>query len=369
MTGLALRISVPLERFELSVSWETSVGSLGIFGHSGSGKTTILEAIAGLRRSARGSIRIGSRTWLDSAAGVCEPPERRGVGYVPQDGLLFPHRDVMGNLLAGRRRAVLAGDPRIDVGRVLRVLELDDLRHRDVSALSGGERQRVALGRALCSGPEILLLDEPLAGLDLPLRRRILPYLMRVREEFSTPTIYVSHDASEVAMLAEEVVVLERGRFVARGGPHEVFTRPEIFPIARVEGFENVASGKVVAVRDGLAQVEVEPGTVLAVPAEGLSAGKRVLVGLRAEDLILAVAPPGAMSAQNVLSGTIRALVETRPSEAGDGAVLVEVGLGRKPTPMTAAVSRQACRGLGLSPGLTVHLIAKAHALRVLAAW
>src|SRR5262245_29314416 len=220
--------------------WETETDLLGIFGHSGAGKSTALDVIAGLARGARGSTRFDDEVWLDSARGVCLPPERRGTGYVPQDGLLFPHLDLFGNLTAGAARARRNPAGRVSPERVLEVLELTALRHRPISRLSGGERQRLALGRALCSGPSILLMDEPLASLDLPLRRRILPYLVRVQEEFSLPTIFVSHDPTEVQMLCREIVVLASGEPLGCGPPEEVFTDPSIFPLARSEGFENL---------------------------------------------------------------------------------------------------------------------------------
>jgi len=224
--GIVLDITLSLDRFTLSVRWETVENSLGIFGPSGAGKTTILESVAGLRKAARGVIRVNGQSWLDSARGLCLPPERRGVGYVPQDALLFPHRNVMENLLSGRRRAERAAKKSVAPDRVLEVLELTDLGRRDVVSLSGGERQRVALGRALCSGPDLLLLDEPLANLDLPLRRRILPYLFKVREEFAIPTLYVSHDATEIKTLSREVLVLDAGKVRAHGHPDEVLTDP-----------------------------------------------------------------------------------------------------------------------------------------------
>ena len=217
--GLAVSVAVPLDRSDLKVDWETGETSLGVFGHSGAGKTTFLETLAGLRKSARGRIGMNGGTWLDSSRGVCLPPERRGVGYVPQEMLLFPHRDVLGNLLSGARRRRKAAGKGPSLERVLEVLELSGLQDREVAALSGGERRRVALGRALCSGPELLLLDEPLSGLDDPLRGRILTYLLRAQEEFSVPTITVSHDATEITLLSREVAVLEAGRVVALGRP------------------------------------------------------------------------------------------------------------------------------------------------------
>jgi molybdate transport system ATP-binding protein len=362
---LHLDLSVPLDRFSLRVEWETSEPSLGVFGPSGAGKTTLVEAIAGLRRGATGVIRWRGRTWLDSARGVRLPPERRGVGYVPQDALLFPHRDVTGNLLAGCRRAAGAGRPAPPVERVLEVLELAPLRRRDVGTLSGGERKRVALGRALCSGASLLLLDEPLAGLDLPLRRRILSYLLRVRDEFAVPTLVVSHDAVDIRLLSREMIVLSGGAVAARGRPEEVLARPEIFPVARAEGFENILSGAVTAIDDGSAVVSIEPGLTLTVPGRGLAPGDRVSVGLRAEDLILAVQPPAGLSAQIDLPGTLRDL---RDADGEEGpVVLAIVELGRDRLPVVAAITRQAVRRLDLRPGMAVHLIGKTQACRLLA--
>jgi len=362
--ALSLDIQVPLSRFDLSVAWPAGRAHLGIFGHSGSGKTTVLETIAGLRRHARGRILWGEETWLDTDRSIRLHPERRGVGYVPQAGLLFPHRNVLGNLLSGRRRAA-GGAEEIPVDRVLRVLELEELTSRSVASLSGGERQRVALGRALCSGPRLMLLDEPLSGLDLPLRRRILQYLIKVREEFSIPTLYVSHEATEMRLLCDEMIVLESGRVKTRGAPRDVFARPEVFPMARREGFENVLEGHVGEVRDGAAELEIEPGLVLLVPDERLRRGERVAVGVRAEDLILATASPGGISAQNSVAGVVRDVHEV---EAGESSVVeVVVGVGSSRVPLIVAVTRRACRQLGLDPGRPVHVIVKVQSFHLLA--
>jgi molybdate transport system ATP-binding protein len=366
--GLALSLRVPLDRFLLELDWETDLQSLGVFGPSGAGKTTLLEVLAGLRREARGRIEIGGATWLDSSRGIDLPPERRGVGYVPQENLLFPHRDVMGNLLAGARRArrfSTAGPP---LAKVLEVLELSELGAREVRTLSGGELRRVALGRALCSGPALLLLDEPLSGLEVPLRARILPYLLRVQEEFRLPTLVVSHDAVEIALLAREVVVLESGQRVASGPPGEVLTSRSVFPLARAEGFENVFRGRVAEKGGATASVELEPALTLLVPGEGLVAGQEAVFGIRAEDFILSTSAPGGLSAQNILPGTVREVRRDAESGNADGMVVVTVSLGRSGFPAVATITSQALQQLDLRPGTNVHLICKAHACRVLAA-
>ncbi len=190
-----------------------------LFGPSGAGKTTILDAIAGLRTPRRGSITIDGRSLFSSQRRVNLPPHQRRVGYVPQDVSLFPHMDVRRNLLYGRHPGISP-----DFERVVGMLEIASLLDRRVTDLSGGERQRVALGRALISGPSVLLLDEPLAAVDIPLRRRILPYLQRVRDELIVPIIYVSHDREEVDALADAVVIVEAGRV---RGVEEVTRRPQ----------------------------------------------------------------------------------------------------------------------------------------------
>jgi len=204
-----LDIELAQGSFVLAAKVRLDARAAALFGPSGSGKTTILDAIAGLRSPRRGSIAVNGRVLFSSESGINVPTHQRHVGYVPQDVALFPHMLVRGNLLYGRHPGVSP-----DLDRVVGMLEIDALLERRVTELSGGERQRVALGRALMSGPSLLLLDEPLAAVDVPLRRRILPYLRRVRDELTVPIIYVSHDREEVDELADVVVNVEGGRVI-----------------------------------------------------------------------------------------------------------------------------------------------------------
>ena len=204
---IELDFSLQQGAFRLEITEQLATGITALFGPSGAGKTTILDAIAGLRTPSRGRIAIGERVLFDSAHGTNLPPHRRHVGYVPQDVALFPHMNVRRNVVFGRREG-----QKLSLETVVTMLEVGDLLDRRVPDLSGGERQRVALARALMSAPELLLLDEPLAAVDVERRRRILPYVLRVRDDLGIPVIYVSHDRGEVDQLADRVIVIDAGR-------------------------------------------------------------------------------------------------------------------------------------------------------------
>lgn len=211
---LELELSYRRGGFALELELAVDERVCGLLGDSGSGKTTLLDLVAGLRRPDRGRVRLDGETLFDAAAGVDLPPERRRLGYLFQDGALFPHLDVRGNLRYGLRRRGAGGPAEADV---IEVLGLAPLLGRRCAGLSGGEKQRVALGRALLSAPRLLLLDEPMASLDGTLKRRILPFLARTVATFAVPMLYVTHDAGELAGLAERRVILDRGRIADTG--------------------------------------------------------------------------------------------------------------------------------------------------------
>ncbi len=365
-TQLHLDVGASQGRFTLQVRWETHQHLLGIFGHSGAGKTTLLESIAGLRR-AIGTIRVRGETWLDTEHGIDLPARQRGVGYVPQDTLLFPHWSVTQNLLAGSSRAGRRRDHAPAFERVVEVLELGECRATPVADLSGGERQRVALGRAILSGARQLLLDEPLASLDLPLRRRILPFLLRVQEQFGLPTLTVSHDVTEMKVLAREVLVLDRGRVLASGPPESVFLETAMLPLFQEEGFENVLQGSVAETKDAGLLLELEPGITVLAPRVDLPRGGKALVSLRADEVLLSLGRPDQLSAQNIIPGRIREIREKGAGE-GDRPVLVVVAMGAGGQTMVASITPQARDRLALAPGKPVHLVFKAQSCRVLPA-
>ena len=364
MSELSIRIRTRLARFELDLELESRSRALGFFGPSGAGKSTVLEVLAGWRRVELARVTFDGRTLVDSERRAWLAPERRGIGYVPQDILLFEHWNVWRNVTAGAQR----GGPSDQslVAKVLDVLELNAERRRAVGELSGGERQRVALARALCSRPELLLLDEPLGALDRRLRRRILPYLIRVREEFGVPLVFVSHDATEVAALCDEVVILSEGRAAALGPPAEVFSGAVG---ARAVGadLENVLAAPVTAVADSTATLDLGLGLSIVVPRAGLVLGERAVVAVRSDDVLLATERPAGLSARNVLPARVLDWIE----DQGDVILRLALGDGRaaESAPrLSVQLTAAALRELGLAPEKRVFAIFKTRATRVLSA-
>jgi molybdate transport system ATP-binding protein len=217
MSVLAVDVERELGTFKLTARFEAAGGVTGMFGPSGSGKTTIANMIAGLLTPDRGSIALDDRVLFDAADRINVPPHRRGIGYVFQEGRLFPHLNVRHNLDYGRRMRGLPPDD-AQMQRIVSLLDIGHLLDRRPGKLSGGERQRVAIGRALLMRPRLLLLDEPLASLDVARKREILPYLERLRDEVGVPMVYVSHQADELRRIASSVVRLDAGRVAAAGG-------------------------------------------------------------------------------------------------------------------------------------------------------
>ncbi len=331
-------------------------GVTALFGRSGAGKTTIVNLIAGIARPDTGRISIGSRVYFDSARGVDEPVERRRVGYVFQDSRLFPHLTVKRNLRYGLERSPAAERP-IAFDPVVDVLGIRGLLHRRPHGLSGGERQRVALGRALLAQPQLLLLDEPLAALDAPRKAEILPYIERLRDEFDTPILYVSHSLDEVIRLADTVVVVSDGEIAACGELTEIMSRADLQHL--LGRFE---SGSVldctVSHHDQayqLTRLAFSDGE-LRVPLIDVPAGARVRARIRARDVSLSRSRNDEISISNRLPGVVSGVI------ARDGPYLdVTVSLGQ--ATIRALITGESWERLGLQIGQSVWVLVKAVAL------
>jgi molybdate transport system ATP-binding protein len=355
---LAVRLQRRQGEFRLDLAFEAPTpGVIALFGRSGCGKTTVVDLIAGLRPADAGRIEVDGATLLDTARGIAVPAERRRVGYVFQDGRLFPHLDVRGNLEYGWRRN-RDGAARVGCDEVVTLPGLEALLGRRVQQLSGGEKQRVALGRALLAQPRLLLLDEPLAALDQARREEVLPYLERLRDQLALPMLLVTHDYDEVLRLATHVVLMDGGRLLAQGAPAAVSLAPELRAIVGPEAIGAVLEGAVAAVdaATGLARIEVGGGA-LSIEAGGLAAGQRVRLQLLARDLILATTRPQGLSVRNALAGRVAGI-----EADGAHAALVHVDAGG--TPVIVRVTAQAAGELGLRAALPVWVLVKAVTLR-----
>jgi molybdate transport system ATP-binding protein len=351
--ALDLDLTLPLTGFTLRVKARMPAGVTAVMGPSGAGKTSLLEAIAGLRHRARGRIAVGGDVLLD--ARTRWPPERRRVGYVPQDAALFPHLTVVENVRFGARADAEAVDAAIDT------LEIRPLLDRRTAGLSGGEQQRVALARALAIRPRLLLLDEPLAGLDPGLRERILPWLLRVRDEWALPCLYVTHNVGEALAAASHLLVLRRGRVEAEGEPRTLLSTPAVVDEA-AGGLENLLPGHVLAhdADGGITRVRTEAGFDVSITlAPDHAVGTPVTLTLRSEDILVCRSPVEGLSARNVYPALIVALERTGPD------IVVRGGLENGGGELMARVTPAAVVALGLVPGRKVWLAVKSHSVRV----
>ena len=327
-------------------------GVTALFGHSGSGKTTCLRAMAGLERAPGGYLAVGGEVWQDDARGVFLPTHRRPLGYVFQEANLFAHLSVRANLAFGQKRS--PGKARLD--EIAGLLGIDGLLDRQPDSLSGGERQRVAIARALLTSPRLLLMDEPLAALDLKRKLEILPYLERLHDELSIPIIYVSHAPDEVARLADHLVLLHEGRMVASGPLGETLARADLPPAFADDA--GVVAAAVVAAHeaDDLTRLDFAGGSIL-VARRPEAIGHRLRCRIHARDVSLALDRPQASSILNVFRATVSAIAATDTP----GQVLVQVYVGA--TPLLARITERSRRVLELQVGCEVWAQVKAVAL------
>ncbi|EBA14692.1 molybdate ABC transporter, ATP-binding protein [Roseobacter sp. SK209-2-6] len=351
---LELKLRHDLSSFTLDVCFETPSGTTVLFGGSGSGKTTVINAVAGLFKPAIGRVVLDGRVLFDTDSGIWLPPHRRRIGYIFQEGRLFPHLTVEQNLLFGRFWSP-KGARREDMPKIVEMLGIGPLLNRRPIALSGGEKQRVSIGRALLSSPELLLADEPLAALDQPRKEEILPYFERLRDELNIPVLYVTHSAAEVARLATSVVVLKDGKMQRQGEAADVLADASVLPT----GVR--AAGALIEARvkehhqDGLSELDAG-GLPLFLPRVQQAVGQSVRLRVQAHDVILSREYPEGLSALNILPGNIVKIHQG----SGPG---VMISLETPAGPILARVTQRSAKAMGLQTGIACHAVMKSVAI------
>jgi molybdate transport system ATP-binding protein len=332
-------------------------GVTALFGPSGCGKSTILAAVSGLLRPDAGHVVLNGQALFDSSQGRMVPPERRRCGVVFQDSRLFPHLSVETNLRYGLRRAPAAvqgnGAEGPEMEEIIELLGIGHLLGRRPAALSGGEKQRVALGRALLSRPNLLLMDEPLAALDTARKAEVLPFLFRLRERLSIPILYVTHALDEVDRLADTLVLMEAGRILAHGPVEALAARTDLPLLATRRDIGAVLACTVQAhdPERGLSRLGFAGGTLL-VPLAAASPGTRVRVRVRARDVSVATTQPHDISVQNILPAIVEKVEHGQPHEA-----MLHLRVGE--SLLLSRITRDAVTRLGLRPGAAVWALVK----------
>jgi len=353
------------ESFRLEVDFRVPAGITILFGASGAGKTTLLDSIAGLKTPDRGYVRVGGRVLFDSENQINVSIRKREIGYVFQDLALFPHLTVEQNVGYGLP-GVEAHLRRDRVEEALTSLGILPLRSRPPEQLSGGERQRVALARALVTRPSLLLLDEPLAALDVPVRMKIADDLRHTIQNLPIPVLYVTHSRDEVFLLGERLLVLEHGKLIAQGTPHAVLSHPRAETVAQLAGFENIFDAEVRSVHEerGTMTCRISPARAEDMPVEietplvRAQPGTRLKVGISAGDVLLATSAPVGLSARNILPGRLVSL------EQRDTIIVARADCGIE---LAIHLTLGARDTLGLAPGRQVWVIFKTHSCHLLA--
>lgn len=349
--ALSVALKHRLGTFALDASFDVPNGVTALFGRSGAGKTSVINAVAGLITPQAGRICIQDQVVFDSAAGINVPAHKRGVGYVFQDARLFPHLSVSGNLSYAAKFGRAAIDDRLQ-RRIVDMLGIDHLMSRRPAGLSGGEKQRVAIARALLSSPRVLLMDEPLAALDPARKAEILPYLETLRDELDMPILYVSHAVSEIARLADQVVLMQAGQVVANDTTAAVFADADLAPSLGLRDAGAVIMGRVVAHDpDGLTHLSAAGGHMY-LPQIQAPIGATIRLRILAQDVTLMRDAPQNISALNIVSGTILAV------RRGDGpGAIVTLQCGQDL--ILARVTGRSVDAMGLQAGIPCYAVVK----------
>lgn len=343
--------------FALDADFTADQGITVLFGASGSGKTTTLRSIAGMVTPDAGRISLGDSVYFDSAARVNLAMQKRRVGFVFQDYLLFPHLTAAENVAYGAK-APHDHDRRRHVAEMLKLVGVDYAAGRRPAELSGGEQQRVALARALASDPAILLLDEPLSAVDVTTRSRLLDEIVEVQRKTGIPFLYVTHSPADAVRIGDELLVMADGRIVQQGKPLEVFNAPLNVPAVRVVGTENILAGRMAAhqAEEGISIVDLGKCRMV-IPRSQLAEGSRVTLGIRAEDIIVSRERVSRTSARNLLAGSVKRLL--RDGESIE--LIADCGVDLK-----VRITPQAERALELAPGVEIYLLIKASSCHIL---
>ncbi|MDR9467921.1 molybdenum ABC transporter ATP-binding protein [Marinospirillum sp.] len=342
---------LPRDSFELDVHLQLPTqGITALFGRSGSGKTTLLRLLAGLEVQPGSRLSFRGQVWQNPRTLV--PTHKRPLSYVFQEASLFPHMRVRKNLEYGYRR-IPDSERQLQPQQVIELLGLEDFLERYPDQLSGGQRQRVAIGRALLTSPQLLLMDEPMASLDVESKAEILPFLERLRDELEVPIIYVSHAIEEVTRLADHLVLLEAGKVTAQGDLQQLLTDPAL-PFIQTDTASSVLQGRALQTDsgDGLSEVAVESQSLL-ISRSSLQPGQKTRVRILARDVVLALTPPPDISLLNCLHTQLLDIQpDPNPSQA-----LVRLQLGEQR--LLARVSRRSVERLQLQPGQSIYALIK----------
>ncbi len=357
------RLASPEREFSLDIDFQAAPGFTILFGPSGAGKTTLLDCVAGLVAPDVGRISVGERVLFDENPPIHVPVAKRGIGYVLQDLALFPHLTVEHNTAYGL--AHLSRSARKErVAAMLQEFRIDHLSQQLPAKISGGERQRVALARALVTDPCVLLLDEPLAALDASTKARIIDDLRRWNQLHRIPILYVTHGREEVMALGERVLVMDQGRIIAQGTPHEVLRAPLQETVAQLAGFENIFDAVVESVHPDRGTLTCKlqgdkPGSLVEIetPLVRTEAGSHLRVGIRAGDILLAITLPTGLSARNVIPGRLVSLQQR------DVIVSARVDCGVE---MEVHLTLAARDTLHLTPGMEIWLVIKTHSCHLM---
>jgi molybdate transport system ATP-binding protein len=356
LKDISFRFELPLGSYPLAVTATIPAqGVTALFGRSGSGKTSLLRCIAGLEQPPEAYLRVGEEVWHDSRRNLFLPPARRGIGYVFQEGVLFPHLRVRDNLEYGYRRT-----PEQDRGErpadVIDLLALEPLLTRYPHQLSGGEKQRVAIGRALLNNPRLLLMDEPMASLDRGHKKEILPYLERLHRTTSIPVIYVTHDPNEMVRIADHLLLIENGKLIAQGPLATLLARIDL-PISRDDDAGAVIDAEILAHDEAFHLSRVGfAGGELTVAAIDQPVGSRIRIRIHAKDVSLALEPPGPTSILNILPARIDQM-----QAHGRGRMVIRLDIGG--VPVLARITQKSQHRLSLQPGDRIYAQIKSVAL------